>query len=142
VAQVIQAQLKRIGVEVTFETLESAAWTNQWRSGRWEAVVSAWFLPADPSLTGLYACDGANNMTGFCDPDLDVLLTRSDRTLDPIARKRDLDRAQERLAATARTLPLYYNVIPEVVSDKIGQYRGSGTNFGSFWNVAEWTLAP
>ena len=142
VAQVIQAQLKAIGVEVTFETLESAAWTSKWRSGQWEAVVSAWFLPADPSLTGLYACDGANNMTGFCDPVLDGFLKRSDRTLDPIARKRDLDQAQERLVATARTLPLYYNVIPEVVSTRIGHYRGSGTNFGSFWNVFEWTLAP
>ena len=142
VAQVIQAQLKAIGVEVTFETLESAAWTSKWRSGQWEAVVSAWFLPADPSLTGLYACDGANNMTGFCDPELDVLLKRSDRTLDPVARKRDLDLVQERLVSTARTLPLYYNVIPEVVSTRIGHYRGSGTNFGSFWNVFEWTLAP
>lgn len=142
VAQVIQAQLKAVGAEVTFETLESAAWTAKWRSGRWEAVVSAWFLPADPSLTGLYACDGANNMTGFCDPALDLALKRSDRTLDDDARKRDLDQAQMRLAETVRTLPLYYNVIPEVVSDRVQGYRGSGTNFGSFWNVADWTLRP
>jgi peptide/nickel transport system substrate-binding protein len=141
VAQVIQAQLKAIGVEVTFETLESAAWTLRWRSSQWEAIVSAWFLPADPSLTGLYACDGANNMTGFCDPALDEILKRSDRTLDPDQRKRDLDLAQEMLAESARTLPLYYNVVPEVVSRAVGNYRGSGTNFGSFWNVFEWTLS-
>jgi len=142
VAQVIQAELKAIGIEVTFETLESAAWTERWRTGRWEAVVSAWFLPADPSLTGLYACDGANNMTGFCDPALDRLLKRSDRTLSAADRKRDLDSAQVHLAGSARTLPLYYNVIPEVVSAKVGNYRGSGTNFGSFWNLYQWTLAP
>ncbi|MFN0179145.1 MAG: peptide ABC transporter substrate-binding protein [Gemmatimonadales bacterium] len=141
VAQVIQAQLKATGVEVTFETLESAAWTLRWRSSQWEAIVSAWFLPADPSLTGLYACEGANNMTGFCDPALDEVLKRSDRTLDPDQRKRDLDLAQEMLAESARTLPLYYNVVPEVVSRAVGGYRGSGTNFGSFWNVSEWTLS-
>ncbi len=67
VAQVIQAQLRDIGVAVTFETLESAAWTQRWRSGRWEAMVSAWFLAADPSLTSIYACNGPNNMTGLCD---------------------------------------------------------------------------
>ena len=55
-----------IGIEVAFETLESAAWTQRWRSGQWEGIVSAWFLPADPSVTGLYACDGPNNMTGLC----------------------------------------------------------------------------
>ena len=142
VAQVIQAELKTIGVEVRFETLESAAWTARWRSSRWEAVVSAWFLPADPSLTGLYACDRANNMTGFCDPALDLVLKRSDRTLSFADRKRDLDSVQVYLSTSARTLPLYYNVIPELVSTKVGNYRGSGTNFGSFWNLYDWTLAP
>jgi len=26
------------------------------------------------------------------------------------------------------------------VSDRVGNYRGSGTNFGSFWNLWQWTL--
>jgi len=140
VAQVIQAQLKEIGVQVDFETLESAAWTQKWRSGQWEAIVSAWFLPADPSLTGLYACDGPNNMTGLCDPELDEVMEESDRYLAFAERKPVLDRAQAMLAEAALSLPLYHNVIPEVVSESIGNYKGSGTNFGSFWNLYEWTL--
>ena len=142
VAQVVQAQLKMVGVEVTFETLESAAWTSRWRNREWEALVSAWFLPADPSLTGQYACDGPNNMTGHCDPQLDELLLASDQALDFETRKRYLDQAQLKLAETAMMLPIYYNVIPEVVDRRVGNYRGSGTNFGSFWNLYEWTLAP
>jgi peptide/nickel transport system substrate-binding protein len=140
VAQVIQAQLGEVGVEVAFETLESVAWSARWRRGEWEAVVSAWFLPADPGITGLYACDGANNMTGFCDPTLDDLLLRSDHALTFALRKPLLDRAQERLAESARTLPLYHNTTPELVRKRVGNYRGSGTNFGSFWNLYEWTL--
>jgi peptide/nickel transport system substrate-binding protein len=140
VAQVIQAQLKSVGIEVDFETLESAAWTQRWRSGRWEAIVSAWFLPADPSITGLYACDGPNNMTGFCDPELDEIMEASDRSLDFAHRKPLLDQAQVGVAEAARSLPLYYNVIPQMVSTRIGNFRPSGTNFGSFWNLWEWTL--
>ena len=140
--QVIQAQLKDVGIEVGFETLESAAWTSRWRSGQWEALVSAWFLPADPSITGQYLCNGPNNMTGMCDPELDELLLRSDQALDFETRKRYLDLAQARLAETAHMLPIYYNVIPEIVSNRLGNYRGSGTNFGSFWNLYEWTLSP
>jgi peptide/nickel transport system substrate-binding protein len=140
VAQVIQAELRDVGVEVTFETLESAAWTQRWRSRQWEAIVSAWFLPADPSVTGLYACDGPNNMTGMCDPRLDALMEASDRHLDFAARKPLLDSVQVRLARTARSLPLYYNVIPQLVSTRVGGFRPSGTNFGSFWNLWEWTL--
>jgi peptide/nickel transport system substrate-binding protein len=140
IAQVIQAQLKEVGIEVSFETLESAAWTQKWRSGQWEGIVSAWFLPADPSFTGLYACGGPNNMTGLCHPELDEAMELSDRALSFEERKPLLDEAQERLARTARSLPIYYNVVPELVSIRIGNYRGSGTNFGSFWNLYEWTL--
>jgi peptide/nickel transport system substrate-binding protein len=140
IAQVIQAQLKDVGVEVTFQTLESAAWTQKWRSGEWEAIVSAWFLPADPSITGLYACGGPNNMTGLCDPELDELMEASDRHLDFDGRKQALDQAQVRLAETYRALPIYYNVVPQLVSERVGNFRGSGTNFGSFWNLWEWTL--
>ena len=140
IAQVIQAQLKSIGVEVTFETLESAAWTQKWRSFDWEGVVSAWFLPADPSFTGLYECDGPNNMTGFCNEALDEIMLASDRALEYADRKTLLDAAQVALASTDRMLPIYYNVIPELVSDRITGYRGSGTNFGSFWNLWDWSV--
>lgn len=137
IAQVIQAQFKDVGIEVTFETLESAAWTQQWRSGQWQGLVSAWMLSADPSL---YACDGPNNMTGFCDPALDEIMKQSDRFLNFDDRKPHLDRAQKRLAEVAFSLPIYYNVIPELVHRRVGNYRGSGANFGSFWNLYKWTL--
>jgi len=140
VAQVIQAQLKSVGVEVAFQTLEAATWTQTWRSRNWDGVVSAWFLPADPSFTGLYRCDGPNNMTGFCSTALDELLRASDQALSFNERKPLLDEAQARLAEESRMLPIYYNVIPELVSERVVNYRGSGTNFGSFWNLWEWTL--
>lgn len=140
IAQVIQAQLKEVGIEVTFKTLESAAWTQAWRDRDWEALVSAWFLPADPSLTGQYACDGSNNYTGHCEPEIDEALRRSDASLDFEERKQALDEAQVLLAESDRFVPIYYNVLPTVVSKRVGNFRGSGTNFGSFWNLYEWTL--
>ena len=98
IAEVVQAQLKGVGVEVTFQTLESAAWTQRWRSGEWEGMVTAWWLPVDPSIMGLYACDGPNNMTKFCNQELDELMLRSDRLLDLEQRKAALGEAQELLA--------------------------------------------
>lgn len=79
-------------------------------------------------------------MTGFCTPDLDEVMLASDRVLGFDERKPLLDRAQVMLAEDARMLPIYYNVIPELVSDRVDNYRGSGTNFGSFWNLWEWRL--
>jgi ABC-type transport system substrate-binding protein len=79
-------------------------------------------------------------MTGFCDPALDEVMKASDRFLSIAERKPHLDRAQEMLAQGARTLPIYFNVIPELVSKRVENYKGSGTNFGSFWNLYQWTV--
>jgi peptide/nickel transport system substrate-binding protein len=140
IAQFIQAQLKDIGVEVLFETQESAAWTGVWRTGEWEAVVGGWVLPADPSFTSLFACDGGNNMTGLCSEEVDALMKESDTKFAFEERKPLLDQAQAALAEEAFSLPLYYNVTPVVVNERLGNFKPSGTNLGSFWNVYEWTL--
>ncbi len=141
VAQVIQAQLKEIGIDVQFETLEATAYTNKWRTGEWEATVSGWFLSADPSMTAIYGCGGSNNMTGYCDPKLDEVMQASDKDLDFEKRKPLIDQAQQILADDAFTLPLYSMVTPMYVSNNMVNFKGSGTNFGSFWNVYEWNLS-
>ncbi len=142
IAQVIQALLKEVGVDVQMETKESAAWTEQWRSGNWEGMVGGWFLTADPSVTNLYACEGGNNMTGFCDPKLDEVLTASDQALDFKDRKPLIDQAQVILAEDAFDLPIYFNVIPISFAKTLQNFKGSGTNLGSFWNCYEWDLTP
>jgi peptide/nickel transport system substrate-binding protein len=141
VAQVIQAQFKEIGIDVQFETIEATAYTAKWRTGLWEGTVSGWFLSADPSITAIYSTGGSNNMTGYGDPALDAVLNDSDKNLDFDKRKPLIDKAQEILADDAFTLPLYAQVTPMYVSNKLVNFKGSGTNLGSFWNVFEWDLS-
>jgi peptide/nickel transport system substrate-binding protein len=140
VAQVMQAQWKEIGVDVQFETMESAAWTKQWRTGQWDAIVSGWFLPSDPSMTAIYACGGSNNYTGLCDPKLDEVMKNSDLNIDFDKRKPLIDQAQAILSEDAFTLPIYAQVTPMYLSNNLEGFLGSGTNFGSYWNVYEWGL--
>jgi peptide/nickel transport system substrate-binding protein len=141
IAQVIQANLKDVGIEVKFDTQEAAAWTQIWRTGEWEAVVGGWILPADPSVTNLFACEASNNMTGHCDEELDKLMQASDQEFTVEKRKPLLLEVQTRLLDDMFSLPIYYNVTPIVASEKLGNFKPSGTNLGSFWNVYEWTLA-
>ncbi len=140
IAQVIQAQLKQVGIDVKFDTQEAAAWSNTWRTGNWEAVISGWILPADPSFTSLFGCEASNNMTGLCSEDLDKLMEASDAELDPAKRKPLLDEAQAKLAEEMLSLPIYYNVTPVIVTERLQNFKPSGTNLGSFWNVYEWSL--
>ncbi|MCB0044951.1 MAG: peptide ABC transporter substrate-binding protein [Caldilineaceae bacterium] len=138
IAQVIQANLKDIGVEVTFENLENASWIEKWLSKDWEAVVSGWIIPADPSLTSLYACDASNNFTGFCSDELDAAMEASDMVLEFSDRKPLVDEVQAILAEEAWSLPLHYLVNPFVLREDFQNFKGSGTNLGSYWNSYEW----
>jgi peptide/nickel transport system substrate-binding protein len=142
IAQVIQAQFKDVGIEVQMDTKESAAYTEQWRSGNWDATVGGWFLTADPSITNLYACDGANNMTGYCDSKLDDAMKTSDQALDFNERKPLIDQVQSILMDDGFDLPIYFNVLPISYSQNLANFKGSGTNLGSFWNDYEWDLTP
>ncbi len=138
--QVIQQNMKAAGVDIQIDTKDAATRSQIWRSGQWELQISRWVLPADPSVTGLYSCKGSNNMTGLCDAALDEQLVASDQELDLAKRKAYLFKAQELLAEDAFSLPIYYNVNPTVTSKKLGNFKASGTNLGSFWNVFEWYL--
>jgi len=140
IAQAIQAMLKEVGVEVKFEDLENAAWLQKWLSKDWEAIVGGWIIPADPSLTALYSCDGSNNFTGFCNPELDAAMKASDEAFDFKDRKPLMDKVQVMLAEEGRELPIYYNVLPYAMREDLQGFKGSGTNLGSFWNVYEWSL--
>ena len=88
----------------------------------------------------LFACKGSNNMTSHCDANLDALLLASDQELDPAKRIPLMKQAQELLAQDAFSFPIYYNVTPIVITSKLGNFKASGTNLGSFWNVYEWYL--
>lgn len=140
IAEVIQFQLSQIGLKVDFETLESAAWTGRWRNGEWDALVSGWFFGSDASMTNTYACDGSNNMTSYCDEELDGYMRESDTFVDFENRKPLLDKAQQRLAEVAHSMFLYNTPHITVTSDNLSNFRPSGTNLGDFWNVYEWDL--
>lgn len=140
IAQVIQANLKDVGVEVNFENLENAAWLERWLSKEWEAVVGGWIIPADPSLSSLYGCEASNNFTGFCSEELDAAMEASDKVLDFAERKPLVDEVQAILADEAWALPLYYSVNPFVLREDFENFKGSGTNLGSYWNSYEWNF--
>jgi ABC-type transport system substrate-binding protein len=55
-------------------------------------------------------------------------------------RKPLIDQAQQILADDAFTLPIYAQVDPIYVSNNLQGFKGSGTNFGSYWNTFEWSL--
>jgi peptide/nickel transport system substrate-binding protein len=55
IAQVIQANLKDVGLEAKFDTQEAVAWTKIWRTGAWESVLKPLLVDADTGAPTLRA---------------------------------------------------------------------------------------
>jgi len=144
IAQVVQAQLKAIGIDSKMESLEASAWSQKWRGFGYEVTVNGWFMGSDASITNFYhtrdGANGSNNFTGFSNPELDKIMIQSDKNLDFKTRKPLLDKAQQILLDEAYNIFLYYRDGPWVVSNRLVNFKGSGTNLGNWWNTWEWDL--
>ncbi len=113
-AQVIQANLQEVGIEVQIEEEESATWLDRQAQGDFDAFLWAWLGNLDPF--GFYhaqhVCDGGFNAQGYCNEEVDDLLTDAATETDQDARKQLYDQAAELIVDDASYIYLYN---PDVV---------------------------
>ncbi|HEY7820796.1 MAG TPA: peptide ABC transporter substrate-binding protein, partial [Vicinamibacteria bacterium] len=111
VLQVIQAQLKAVGIAVEIRNYEPTMLGELWFGGKLPFFLSAWTLPADPEITLFYASDRTpprgRNIYYYENEELTRILYASDQTVDREARKKLLFEAQEILAREVPEIPLY-----------------------------------
>jgi ABC-type transport system substrate-binding protein len=90
----LQAQLKKVGVNIRLDTFEQSAYADRQRRGDFAFMVAGSTNDADPSPT--YTRDmrcetdltrRGQNQAGYCDKDMDALLDRAETELDPARRR-------------------------------------------------------
>jgi len=144
VLQVLQAQLKAVGIGMEIRNYEPTLLGELWFSGKLPFFLSAWTLPADPEITLFYASDRTpprgRNIYYYENEELTRLLYSSDQTVDREKRKELLFRAQEILAREVPEIPLYNRTIVSAFPDTLRNVKPNPTNAGLFWNVHEWDL--
>jgi len=93
-ATVLQAQLKRIGMNIKLEVLDSGAYSGRIRKGDFGFTFGGGSPDPDPSTA--YGPDlrcepdlkkRANNDTGYCDPEVDALLKKAEVETDAAKRR-------------------------------------------------------
>ena len=144
VAQVLQRQLKDVGVEAAVQLHDGTSISKLWFEGRFDAMLHWWQLPADPELTLFFAKDRmpprGRNINYVSDDALTALVYAADRTVSQAERTRLLGQAQERIADLAIEIPLYGVTKLDAVPARLKGFTGNPTNTGPFWNVHAWTL--
>jgi peptide/nickel transport system substrate-binding protein len=149
VQQVIQAQLRDVGIDIRLrnepprvlfgETVRKRAFEDM--------VMFAWIsAPESVPRTILHSDQiptqennwNGQNVAGYANPEMDALLDRIERELDPAARATLWATYQNLYAETLPALPLYFRANPHILPPWLDGYEPTGHLAPSTLWVEEW----
>ncbi|MDL2403447.1 ABC transporter substrate-binding protein [Rhizobium mayense] len=107
VAQLVQAMVQEIGINVTIKPTELMTLLDVARQGKFQSHLVGWSGRVDPDLniTPMLACGAAGNDAHYCNKDLDAILTKARGLGDVEARKKEYNKA---IAILLKDLPIVY----------------------------------
>lgn len=125
-AEIMQAQLKKVGINVEFEKLERATWLDVVASNRqFDATLRMTnhvVYDADYLLTRRLTTDmigGGNNYAGYSNPGFDKLVETARQTADQEQRLEMYRECYDMIKEDVPFIPLYTNNSRQVVNAKI-----------------------
>ncbi len=140
-AEIIQAQLREIGVGVELRVLEWATFLKEHiKKHRFAAAAMAWGVGLDPDQYSIWHSSQTGpdefNFVSYKNAEVDALLEQGRRTCRQSDRKRIYDRLQEILAEDQPLIFLFFrDTMPAVSSRVRGIEPGA---IGIDYNVNEW----
>jgi ABC-type transport system substrate-binding protein len=135
---VIQAQLKRVGINARIVTLENNAYRALIQQGSFAFLFGGSDFKLDPSST--YSAElhcepdlkkRASNSSGYCDPEMDALLERAETELDEAQRRALVKQIVTRKSDDIPQLPIMFvprffafrDYVKGFTSDADGSFR-------------------
>jgi peptide/nickel transport system substrate-binding protein len=141
IAEVIQAQLREIGVSVELRVLEWASFLKEHiKKRRFTAAAMAWGIGLDADQFSIWHSSQTGpdefNFISYANAEVDQLLERGRKTCEQSERKRAYDRMQEILAEDQPLVFLFFRDTLPVVSSRV---RGIAPGpIGIEYNMSEW----
>jgi peptide/nickel transport system substrate-binding protein len=137
IIQLIQSQLKKVGIEGEIETYDRLAFNNKWNKREGEIGLN--FLPVpkpDPYMQFqiFFATKGNNNFTGYSSQTFDDTLEKSKRTYNIEKRKALYKELQNILAEDSPEVFLFHLPLFEAHSKKL---QGFSTDPEGGWILKE-----
>jgi peptide/nickel transport system substrate-binding protein len=116
-AEIIQRQLKEIGITVKIRVLEWSAFVTDFiNKRRFDAVILGWTIPLDPDAYDVWHSSKTGpeelNFISYKNPEVDKMLEKGRGTFDQKERKKYYDRFQEILAEDQ---PYTFLYVPEAL---------------------------
>jgi peptide/nickel transport system substrate-binding protein len=126
-SQIIQDQLKVIGIDVEILQLDSTSFSSMLRPGDFDMVMLAWTMDIpDPDQWTTFALTpdaGANQIfTNYLNPELVAINTQAQRSNDPAERAELYSQIQKITGESAFLSYLYYSPFAYASTDKVKDF--------------------
>ena len=140
-AEIIQRQLKEVGITVKIRILEWAAFVNDFiNKRRFDAVILGWTISLDPDAYDVWHSSKTApeelNFMSYKNPEADLMLEKGRSTFDQKKRKKYYDRFQEIIAEDQ---PYTFLYVPEDLIIISKRFRGiEPAPIGLDYNFIKW----
>jgi peptide/nickel transport system substrate-binding protein len=140
-AEIIQRQLKEIGIIVKIRVLEWSAFVTDFiNKRRFDSVILGWTIPLDPDAYDVWHSSKTApeelNFISYKNPEADEMLEKGRSTFDQKERKKYYDRFQEILAEDQ---PYTFLYVPEALVIIHKRFRGiKPAPIGLEYNFIKW----
>jgi peptide/nickel transport system substrate-binding protein len=139
-AEIIQQNLKAIGIDVSIRVMEWQAFLEQIDKRSFEAIILGWSMGRDPDLYDIWHSSktkkGEYNFIGYKNTEVDRLLVEGRRTFDVEKRKKIYYRIHEVLAEEQ---PYAFLYVPDATPIVHKRFKGiEPAPLGIFYNFIKW----
>ena len=133
IAQIIQDQLKDIGVTVEVEQLDSAGFSAIQKEDGWEALIaSIAYTAAGDDFGRSFKSNGGQNKMGYANAEVDALFAKAKAEPDEAKRKEMYKDIQIIIHKEAPVTPLHYDVSFIAYTNKLSGVFWEGRGYHEF----------
>ncbi len=139
-AEIIQQNLKAVGIDVNIRVMEWQAFLEQIDKRSFDAIILGWGMGRDPDIYDIWHSSktkkGEYNFIGYKNPEVDRLLVEGRRTFDLEKRKKIYYRIH---AILAEEQPYAFLYVPDALPIVHKRFRGiEVAPLGIMYNFREW----
>jgi peptide/nickel transport system substrate-binding protein len=139
-AEIIQQNLKSVGIDVSIRVMEWQAFLEQIDKRSFEVIILGWGMGRDPDLYDIWHSSktkkGEYNFIGYKNSEVDRLLVDGRRTFDIEKRKKIYYRIHEILAEEQ---PYAFLYVPDALPIAHKRFKGiEPAPLGIFYNFIKW----
>jgi dipeptide transport system substrate-binding protein len=148
----IQAQLRRVGIDVVIKTYNPALFLGPakqhgiYRGGNFQMMyIPFYFMGFDGDLSDELTCPEiepfGDNFSHFCDPRMDKFLDSGISTFDRKTRRRDYAKAQHLFNDLLPWIPMWEIPKIDIYTKRLKNFNPTQA-YDSYYRVQDWELDP